>query len=112
MNILRFLRSIDVYRIIKHSAHLIIIIVNTQSTYKINLVDQKLAIHFFHKNIKFSIYNIKYLVSFHNVKTLWCYFNFTDNEIIYLLQTCSTDGVNFFAIPCAIDNVDATCCPV
>ena len=42
---------------------------------------------------------------------LWCYFDFTDNEIIYLLQTYSTDGVNFFAIPCAIDNVDATCCP-
>ena len=103
MDILRFLRSIDVYRIIKHSTHLVIIFVNTQSTYKINLVDQELAIHFFHKNIKSAIYD---------VKMLWCYFDFTDNEIIYLLQTCSTDGVNFFAIPCAIDNVDATCCPV
>ena len=79
MTILRFLRSIDVYRIIKHSAHLIIIIVNTQSTYKINLVDQKLAIHFFHKNIKSAIYNIKSLVSYDEVPQR-CY------DIISILQ--------------------------
>ena len=93
MNILRFLRSIDVYRIIKHSAHLVIIIVNTQSTYKINLVDQKLAIHFFHKNIKSAIYNIKSLVSYH--------FDFTDNGIIYLRQTSSTNEVSFlqYSVP-------------
>ena len=100
---------------IKHSAHLVIIIVNTQSTYKINLVGQELAIHFFHKNIKSAIYNIKSLVSYHEeytVKMLWYYFDFSDNDIIYLRQTSSTNEVTFFTVQCALDNVDDTCCPV
>ena len=46
-----------------------------------------------------------------DIKMLWFYFDFTDNDIIYVPQTSSTDGVSFFTIQCALDNVDFTCCP-